>query len=340
MPRPRRKPKEFTGRNQPHRELVLACKWHNLVELTDHRGKAWRRFYKLETLASAVEKMVHEGERFIVPAAEQVLGPGKLKQIAFTLAGEDTMRLVFHVKVANSNRKRGILMLVVAKNAEEATRRVNLEYKHLHILSERIPGAMAAPVRQGLIFMPDRHRRKDQHRELGAYLTLLPKDCEPMGIHRNGQFMSLGAAHHTFTKRETESLRRQMVSIILAAYHPIKRDGIDTHQLDPSTFQVQRSGKGGPTLKLFNCVHMQTRLTPAKVLGFLLTDTWKCTGQECPYAPADPEDFYEAAVEALGQETADDWLGQYVRLAKSGKVKAAEPEYLDALRELRSDSGD
>lgn len=312
----------------------MACKWHNLVELTDPRGRAWRRFYKLETLASAVDKMVRDGDRFLHPVLEQEMGPGRLTQMTFTLADEDALRFIFHVKAANANRKRASLALVVAKNAEEASRRVALEYKHLKILSERIAKDMAAPLRAGAIFMPDRYRRKEQNREIGAYLTRLPNHCEPLAIHRSGQYMSLGDRPHTFSKRETEALRQKMTAIIVAAYHPVKRDGIDTHQLDLSTFQVQRGNKGMPSLKLFNCVHMQTRITPAKMLGFLLGDTWKSGGHESPYAPSEPEDFFDALVGVLGKETAVSWLGQYVRLAKSGKVKGPDVEYLDALAAL------
>lgn len=334
MPRPRRKPKEFTGRNQPHRDLVLSPKWLNLVELTDYRGKAYRRFYKLETLASAVDKLVHDRDRFICPSVEKVLGAGKLAQLVFTLADEDPLRLVFHVRATSSTRKRGNLVLVVAKNAEEASRRVALEYKHLSILAERLRKDMAEPLRAGTIFMPDRHRRKDHHRELQAYTTALPTGYEPLGIHKNGQFMACGGELHTFSRRETEALKRKMVALILTAFHPIKRDGIDTHQLDPSTFQVHRPPKGLPALKLFNCVHMHTQLTPSKVIGFLLTDTWKSWGQESGYAPENPEDFYDAVVEAVGPETAAKWVAQYVRLARERKVKSPESEYVDALAEL------
>lgn len=334
MPRPRRIPKAFTGQAPRQRDLALSTKWLNLVEFHDHRGKAWRRFYKLETLASAVDKLAHEGDRFIQPAAEQLLGPGKLTQLTFTLAGEDELRLIFQLKLSHANRRRGTMAFVVAKNPDEASRRVALESKHLRILSDRIPGDMAAPLRTGTVFLPDRYRRQEHHRELQAYLTALPGGFEPLGIHRNSQYMACGAAPHTFSKRETEALKQKMVTIIVSAFHPIKGDGIDTHQLDPSSFQVNRSSKAKPKLKLFNCVHMQTRLTAAKVLGFLLTDTWKSRDVESPIAPDDPELFYEAVADAAGKDTGAQWMRQYVRLAKVRKVKAPAPEYLAALAEL------
>ncbi|MBX3178394.1 MAG: hypothetical protein KF886_13620 [Candidatus Hydrogenedentes bacterium] len=335
MPRPRRKPKEFTGRNQPRRELVAVSKWQNLVELTDFRGKSWRRFYKLETLASAIDKLVHEGDRFLQPAIEQLIGaPGRLSQIVFTLADEDALRFIFHVSAAYASRKRASFALIVAKNAEEATRRVALEYKHLKILAERIPDAMAVPIRSGAIFLPDRYRREAKNRDIGAYITTVHSGYEPLGIHRNGQYMTAGGVPHTFTKRETEHLRARMVTLIASAFHPIKRDGIDTHQIEPSTFQVHRGGKGMPGLKLVNCVHMQTRLSPAKVVGFLLTDTWKFRGVESPLAPEDPEAFVDAIAAATDRETAAQWIGTYLRLARSGKLKGADPDYMAALAEI------
>lgn len=334
MPRPRRIPKAFTGQPSHQRDLVLSTKWINLVELRDHRGKPWRRFYKLETLASAVDKLVRERDRFIQPAAEQLLGQGKLTQLTFTLVDEDEHRLTFHVKAANSARRRTNMAFIVAKNTEEASRRVALESKHLRILAERIPGDMAVPLRTGTIFLPDRYRRSDHHRELEAYLTALPGNFEPLGIHRNTQYMACGSAPHTFSKRETELLKQKMVTIVVSAFHPIKRDGIDTHQLDSSSFRVNRSGKSLPKLKLFNCVHMQTRLTPAKVLGFLLTDTWTSRDVETTIAPEDPAMFYQGVVDAVGKATAAQWITQFVRQARVRKVKGPESGYLDALAEL------
>jgi hypothetical protein len=334
VPRPRRKPKEFTGRNQPSRELVLTSKWQNLIELEDFRGKTWRRFYKLESLASALDKLIRERDRLMQPAVEQLLGTGRISEYTFTLADEDALRFLFHVRVTDTTRKRANLVLVVAKNAEEASRRVQLEHKHLKILAERIPDVMAVPLRAGSIFMPDRYRRSEHNRDIAAYITTHHGGYVPLSIHRNGQYMACGAEPYTFTKRDTELLREKMVSIIVSAFHPIKRDGMDTHQLDPSSFLVHRGGKGAPGLKLANCVHMQTRLTPAKVLGFLLTDTWKSRGLESPYVPEDPDRFFHAVCEGAGREAGVQWIAQYVRLARGGKVKSPAPDYLNALAAL------
>lgn len=331
----RRKPKKFTGHPpSQRRELAFSTKWLNLVELRDERGKPYRRFYKLETLTNAIDKMLHEQDRFLGPAIQKELGPGKLTSVTFTLMAEDALRLIFQGRATNAQRKRASFRLVVAKNQEEATRRVALEHKHLSILKERIPADMAQPHAGGAIFLPDRYRRKEHHREVGAYITAAPNGFGPLGIHRNRQYLALEPAPHTFSKSETEALKGQMTRILVAAYDPIARDGIDSQRIDANYFQVQRPAKGMPKLKLTNCVHMKPRLTPAKLLGFLLTDTWKNHGVESPITPDDPQRFVDAVLDAAGRETGGAWLAQFVRLATADKVKAPKDGYVEAIAEI------
>lgn len=334
MPRPRRKPKEFSGHGPSARPLVLTTKWNNMVEFVDHRGKPFRRFYQLDTLASAVDKLVRDRDRLIQPAIEKVLGPGKIINLVFTLTAEDELRLIFTIKVTSATRRKTQLSLVVAKNPEEGSRRVAQEYKHLRLLHERLKDEMTEPLRAGILFLPDRYRREDHHRELEAYITALPVGYEPLGIHRNLQYTAGTTPPHTFSRKETEGLKQKMCTLALKAFNPVTRTGLDTGQLDASTFQVHRTGKSLPKLKLFNCVHMQTRLTSTRVLSFLLTDTWTCRGIECTVAPESPGMFFEAVVNAVGPETARQWLKQYCHQAKAGKIKGPSPEYVDALAEM------
>lgn len=334
MPQARRKPKAFTGRGQTSRPLVFTTKWNNMVEFVDHRGKPFRRFYQLETLSSAVDKLVRDRDRLIQPAIEKVLGPGAANSLIFTLSAEDEFRLIFTIKVTTATKRKTQLSLVVAKNPEEGSRRVAQEYKHLRLLHERLKEEMTEPLRAGIIFLPDRYRREEHHRELEAYVTALPVGYEPLGIHRNLQYTAGTTPPHTFSKKETEVLKQKMATLALKAYHPVTRNGLDTGQLDPSTFQVNRTGKGPAKLKLFNCVHMQTRLTSTRVIAFLLTDTWNCRGIESAVAPESPSMFFEAVVNAVGPETARQWIKQYCHQAKAGKVKGPSPDYVEALAEL------
>lgn len=334
MPSPRRKPKAFSGHSQTARPLVFTTKWNNLVEFTDQHGKPFRRFYQLDTLTSAVDKLVRERDRLFQPAIEKVLGPGKANSMLFSLTAEDEWRLIFTIKVTAVNNRKTTLSLVVAKNPEEGSSRVAQEYKHLRLLHERLKDEMTEPLRAGILFLPDRYRREEHHRELQAYLTALPVGYEPLGIHRNLQYTAGTSPPHTFSKKETEVLKQKMATLALNAYHPVTRNGLDTGQLDPSTFQVNRSGKSMPKLKLFNCVHMQTRLTSTRVIAFLLTDTWTCRGNESSVAPESPSMFFEAIVNAVGPETAKQWLKQYCHQAKAGKVKSPSPDYLEGLSEF------
>ncbi len=333
-PKSRRKPKKHTGQSSRRSDLSTSTKWLNLVEFKDERGKAYRRFYKLETLTSAIDKMVREGERFLVPAIQKMLGRGALTSTVFELHDEDPLRYIFHGRATYGNKKRISFRLVVAKNQEEATRRVATEFKHMSALYERIPDHMVQPVLSGAIYLPDQYRRQEHSREVGAYITSAPSGFEPMGIHRNLQYMSLGSAPHTFSKKETEILKQRMSTIVLAAFADTSRDGIDTHQIDRTTFQVYRPSRGLPKLMLFNCVHMQPRLSPQRLMGFLLTDLWKNHGVESPIAPDDPRLFYKALVEAVGKDTAKQWIEHFARLAAKDKIKAPKDGYVEELAEI------
>ena len=333
MPQPRRKPKAYSGQGQTARPLVFTTKWNNMVEFADQRGKPFRRFYQLDTLSSAVDKLVRDRDRLIQPAIEKVLGPGNTSGLIFTLTAEDEFRLIFTIKVTTVNKRKAVLSLVVAKNPEKGSSRVTQEYKHLRLLHERLKEEMTEPLRAGIIFLPDRYRREEHHRELQAYLTAMPVGYEALGIHRNEQYTAGTTPPHTFSKKETEVLKQKMSTLALRAFNPVTRNGLDTGQLDPSTFQVNRTGKS-PKLKLFNCVHMQTRLPSTRVIGFLLTDTWTCRGTESSVAPESPSMFFEAVVNAVGPETAKQWLKQYCHQAKAGKVKGPSPDYIEGLVEL------
>ena len=335
MPPPsRRKPKRFSSAPARKRDLSLSNKWLNLIEFNDDRGKPYRRFYQLETLTNAVDKMILEGQRFIVPAIQQLLGRGKISSLTFTLQEEDALRFVFQMRVSDATRKRTNLRLVIAKNHEEATRRVVVEFKHLSALHPRIPDHMVEPVRAGTIFLPDRYRREGSHREVGAYLTTGPTGYEPLGIHRNQQYMSLGPTPHTFSKKETELLKQRMTTTILSSFDPITGNSIDGHQITPGAFQVFRPSRGLPKIMLFNCVHMQPRLTPSRLMGFLLTDEWESRGVQSPLTPEDPRQFYEAVVNAVGPENAKKWVDQFVSQAAADKVKAPKDGFVELLAEV------
>lgn len=334
----RRKPKKFTGQAPQSRDLVFSTKWHNLVEFHDERGKPYRRFYKLETLTSAIDKLVREQDRFLVPTIQKVLGShSRLTSIVFELVEEDALRYIFQVRGTNAQKKRANVRLVVAKNQEEATRRLTTEFKHLTALYKQIPDGMVQPLRSGALFLPDRYRRDEHHRDIGAYITSAPARFERLGIHRNTQYMSLGDAPHTFSKKETEALKQAMVTLIASAFNPVTRDGLDTHQIDPSTFQVTRPTRGLPKIKVFNCVHMQTKLSPPRLLGFLLTDTWESRGVRSLIAPDDPRHFFKALVEAVGKETAKEWVARFAPLAAADKVKAPKDGYVQELAEIAAE---
>ena len=112
------------GRPKPTRRRsasrpAVRVQWENLKPLYDFWGKEFKRFYKLETLASAVEKRLSEHDTFILPSITGAMGQTPIVSLRFELFQEGKFQHIFRVQASSAKRKRGNFAFVAAKNAEE-----------------------------------------------------------------------------------------------------------------------------------------------------------------------------------------------------------------------------
>jgi hypothetical protein len=99
-------------------------------------------------------------------------------------------------------------------------------------------------------------------------------------------------------------------------------------------FVVQRSARGGLRLKLIACRQMLNHMTPARLLARILGASWDWGGQPFELAPSDPHTVHAALVRALGEETAGNWIRQYVGAVAGRRVPRYAAPYVEALAEL------
>ena len=144
--------------------------WSGLQLRHDARGKPLKRFYQLETLASATERVLTRNELFLAKGLRSIFGKAKVANMSFELVRENTYKYVFRLRAVDVHGKRAALGYVVAKNSEECGKITEAEHAYLRLIHEGAPGWVAQAHEGGTVFMPDRHRRSTHHREVFAYL--------------------------------------------------------------------------------------------------------------------------------------------------------------------------
>jgi hypothetical protein len=308
--------------------------WSGFRTFKDVRGKEYKRFYKLDTLAQGTERLLQTRNRFIIPAIQSVLGRDSITALSFELMRESAYQLVFRIRAMNSHKQRANFAFVVAKNREECSKWLEMEYGNLTLLHERMPRYIPKPLAQGIVYLPDRYRRDSQGREIQAYITEWTPALELWGIHRNGQIMLLGEKRHTLTKKETEYLRGQLVELMARSYDVVKRESMSFPDLKSGEILVKRSSRGALSLKVAGCRRLMFRVTPAKLIDRLLGAILQGGDTQLSLAPADPHDFYDALVAAQGEEQVQLWLRQYLKSMASGRNPVCSEPYLAALEEL------
>ena len=312
----------------------LQVKWSRLGPLVDTRGKPFKRFYQLDTLASAIERLLQTSGNFIQRTLSSEFGPDPVIACAFELFREGRNDLVFRLNVTNTKRSRATLALVVAKNHEECSAIAQTQHQHLQLLYERAPQFVVKPLHGGTLFLPDRHRRVTHGRELYAYVTQWLPSYEVLHVNHRLQCTLGVRPAHTCTKAETETVRAQIVSMAAAAYHPRKRHAIDLAAQRPGSLVARRSPTGGVKLKLTACRKLLTLATPARLLDHILGASWNWTSPPFGLVPADPESFFDALGKGAGPQAARQWIGQYFDHVEAGKLPKRKPAYLEALRQL------
>ena len=340
-PKPRPRNRGYQVKRRTKRENLvtsdgnlLFTKFRNLDERTDFQGKTLKRHYKLETLTNALEKQIRSNDRFILSSIQSVMGPAKMKTLTFDLVAENRYKLTFHCKAVNINRNQVSFALVVAKNNQEYSELVRKEISMLRVLQERLPKWTVETLKSGLIFLPDRHRRKEFERDLNAYMALWPKGFHELGVQKNNCLRVNSPRSEHFTHVQSQALKRRMVEIILRTYDPIRRNGMAIPQLLSSDFFVTNPGKNTSQIKIMGCREMQNRVSPIKLVHRILDAAWDWNKRPYALAPDDPREIFQAFVNALGKETTMEWFSDYKKAVTSKRLPELDRLDLQALEKL------
>lgn len=340
MPAPRRpqkpsappRPRERISREAP---AEIRIRWEGLRPLFDFWGNEIKRFYQLETLASAVEYMIQtKRDRFLIPSIQQAMGPVPVTSLVFELFQEGKYQLIFRLRACNARRKEGVFAFVAAKHHEAYSRVAQAELGNLHTLFQRAPMAVVKPFRGGLVYLPDRHQRKSHAREIYAYVTQWLSEYHELGVNRNLQFYINTAKPHTFTIAQTERIKVQMVETIVRSFDVSKRDCMEMPQVASGDFVVTGPGRGDPRIKLIACRRMLGHMSPAKLIHTIVGAGWDWNGQTFRLFPADPEMLFDGIARATDAETARSWIEQYVRSVKARRLPEQEVLPLELIEPL------
>jgi hypothetical protein len=298
----------------------------------DFWGNEFKRFFKLETLASATDHLLAGADRFILPSVQSVLGEWPITSLRFDLFQEGRYMLIFKLQAVNAKKKRADFAFVVSKNEQECSAVGVAEHGHLRTLFERAPQFVVKPYRGGTIFLLDRHGRHDQGREIYAYLTQWLETYDEMGVDKNLQFITNVEKRHTFTRKETEQIKGVIAEVIFRVYDPKRRESMVMPEIASGDFVINRGPRGAVKIKLITCRRMMQKTGPIKLIEHYLNTSWEWGGRRFYLAPDEPDTLYEGMARAVGADVARDWLGQYASAAALGKARCYGPEYLEALR--------
>jgi hypothetical protein len=314
-------------------------RWDPFPEMLDDRGRPFKRAFQLETMASAIERRIRTSDRFILPSIETILGQGKISTLSFKLAHEDRRRLIFDIRALNARKKRGRFSLVVAKNPVAFSDILEIEFKNLQGLSGRAPDSLLEVYRGGKIFLPDRHRREENGRELYAYVAGSVTNSSPLGVGRNGQLVTRNPKLHTFTRKATEELKGLILDGVLGSYDPEKCACIAIDDLGLSDIFVQTTRHGKHKIRIVSCPKVLTRVSPVRALRLILATTWRSEDVAISLALEDPGALFAQVVRSWGAAAAADSLGALLRGNKGQRGSELPPEYFAALAETVSNVG-
>lgn len=308
--------------------------WAGFRPLYDYWGNELKRYYKLETLASATAHMIKTKDRFLVPTVQSVLGPLPVRRLMIELFQEGRYQLIFRVLAENARGNRAAFGLVVAKNHQECSKVAQQEHQNLRWLHDRAPKWVVKPYQGGMIYLPDRHLRKECGRDIYAYLTQWLDAFDELGVNENLQFYTNVEKRHTFTKIETDVMKRDIAEIIATSYDANAEKCMTMPEIASGDFVVKRMSRGPHRLQLIACRRIQERVSPPKLIRMILTTAWDWGGRRFSLAPESPELFFEGLTKAVGGETARDWIRRYLAGLSSNPQRGPAPDYVEALRAI------
>lgn len=284
-----------------------------------------KRFFGLETLTSAVERLLNQHDRFLHAELSAHLGPAPLSTVSGDLLFEDANRLLFAVEAANRARKRVLLHVCVAKNHEECSAALFKEFEALVRVYPRAPQQVLRPLRMGTVFLPDRYRRKHINREVRAYITE-PAPGGPLYVASPNQLGPRGPRPVRFSIADTESLKLSLVRLAATCYDVDSGTGLDPADLTANAVTLRKRTDGKPDLFLMHCPRLRRRLRPEQLIHRLLAGAFKSNRHILPLAPVDPERFVESLADGASPPVARAWCRAFL-----GSVRKAGADQDESL---------
>lgn len=312
----------------------LRIGWSGFRVMYDYWGNEIPRFYQLDTLASAVEYHFATRDQFIMPTITEGIGTAPLSNLKLHLFQEGRFQLIFKLSASNTDGRKGAWAFVAAKNHLECSDVARAEHRMLHILHERAPEDIVRPFHSGVLYLPDRHGRKEHGREVFAYMTQWLEGYEELGIHKNLQLMVNVAPHHLFTVAQTEFLKGEMVRIVARTYNAQDQTCMALPEIASGDFVVRVGTRGKLSIRLIACRSMQQRTKPARLIDQMLDAGWDWGGRKYRFIPEEPETFLNALIAARGEQEARAWIIAYVDAVKARRYPRRRPAFLEGLAAL------
>jgi hypothetical protein len=301
------------------------------VRFEDIAEEEAKRFYKLETLASATEGLLQGRDLFITPSVHAVLGQGPIASFHFRLARERLKQYVFRLDVVNRRRKRASFVFAVAQHWEAISKAVEAEHRTLSALYSAAPDYVVQPYQGGRIQLPER-RRRTAHRKVYAYLSEWAEGFEPLELGRDGQLMT--APVQLLSERHTEDVRKGVVALVAQTYDPVRRTCMQLPDPVEGDLLVRKPSRGPLHIKLVGCRGLLRGVSPAKLIHTVATARWGGRNHSTQASPRNPSAFFDALARAVGKGKARDWLVQYRVAVTQGKLPALGGLSLEGLANM------
>lgn len=289
--------------------------------------------YQVETLSNAIAKLTATKDLFITPSIQEAMGPAPILSMTFDLLCDGDHRLVFRLAAVNAKRKRASFGFVVTKQSGKAIQAAKKEEANLRHLAEREPKWVLNPLRSGAVFLPARKRVKAQGRDVYAYVTE-PLTGYPLTFLRGFQWGYEHDGVRRLSGEDEENVKFRIVEGLARLYNDETRQAMAPPQIGFGDVLVSFSKKRVSGVKFIACRGLRRIVKPEYFLNDLLTEGNTYGTRKISIVPADPSALLKALVRGAGQDTAMNWITQYLKAVENGRLPETHALPADRLKEV------
>ena len=336
-PNPHNRSASKGRKKRPHRrDTGLRAKWTGFRLFRDASGAPLKRYYNLDTLASATNRLLREKRNFILRAVQGILGPSEVTSLEFELARENNYRFVFRLEAGNARRKQAQFAFVAAKHHENYSKVLATEHHNLRLLHERAPDHVVKPFAGGRIWLPPGRRKDQPRREVYAYLTQWLGGFHEVSLDSKGRLTAIGQRKKVYSKAQMEAIKAEVALAVLRSYDAESETAMEIPQISSGDLMVTPPQKTEPRIKITGCRRLLKNATPAKLIHRIVSAEWETEEAIFSLAPEDPNVIAEAVYNALGRETGRMWFQHYLHALDRGRFKACPALPRDAVEAFAS----